>query len=269
MVTDRQMSSSGSFTSSMSIFGSVRRKKVKPAPAAPTVVVLTAASIKTNNNISTKPDDAEQTSASSPTESNEIILTAASSKPPKSAASPAASSKRDWNDRGWIRIYCGPYRDHIDLEESSRMVNVAAKSTAADVAADLDLPAEYALWLQTGGADCRRLRAAEHPLLVQEAFCTRIGWTEASRRARLAIDPQLKYLLRFYVGPAAPAALMASTATTTPQQQAAASAGLRSGFVDVLKGLVAPQWRKRAVAIVGGWLLVYPGECIVYFANIP
>lgn len=58
------------------------------------------------------------------------------------------ASKRDWNIRGWIRVYCGPYRDVIDLEESSRMVNIASKATASDVVRDMDLPQDYSLWVR-------------------------------------------------------------------------------------------------------------------------
>lgn len=58
------------------------------------------------------------------------------------------ASKRDWNIRGWIRVYCGPYRDVIDLEEASRMMNIASKATASDVVRDMDLPQDYSLWVR-------------------------------------------------------------------------------------------------------------------------
>lgn len=57
------------------------------------------------------------------------------------------TTKRDWNSRGWIRVYCGPYRDVIDLEEASRMVNIVSKATATDVVRDMDLPEDYSLWV--------------------------------------------------------------------------------------------------------------------------
>lgn len=59
-----------------------------------------------------------------------------------------SSSKRDWNSRGWIRVYCGPYRDGIDLEEASRMVNIVSKATTMDVVRDMDLPQDYSLWVR-------------------------------------------------------------------------------------------------------------------------
>lgn len=146
------------------------------------------------------------------------------------------------------------------------MVNVAAKATAVQVARELGLPAEYALWMQTGGSTTRRLRPAEHPLVVQEEFCQRLGWTDASRRSRLAIDPQLKHLLRLFVGPAAaPTPSAALMATDGGGINGSGDVVQRSGTVELLKGLVSPQWRQRAVALVGSLLLVYPG--VWYFIN--
>lgn len=54
---------------------------------------------------------------------------------------------RMWNQSGWIRVYCGPYRDVIDYEEPSRMVNVLSNATTKDVIRDMDLPIEYTLWV--------------------------------------------------------------------------------------------------------------------------
>lgn len=216
MVTDRQ----NSFTQSLSIFGSVRRNKIpKPPPSVATSVA---------------------TSIDAP-----IVRPS-----PPSHAAPI-----DWNASGWIRVFCGPYRSELDLEESSRIVHVPATATTNDVRRELSLPAEYTLWLQTGGSHCRRLRADELPFVVQEEFCVRIGWMDASRRARLAIDPQLKHLVRFFVGPAA-----APAATIVGNGGDGGEGIQRSGTVELLKGLVSPQWRRRAVAIVGSLLLVYPGE---------
>lgn len=55
--------------------------------------------------------------------------------------------QRMWNQSGWIRVYCGPYRDVIDYEEPSRMVNVFQNATTMDVIRDMDLPIEYTLWV--------------------------------------------------------------------------------------------------------------------------
>lgn len=210
-----------SFTNSLGIFSSMRRNKI-PKPPPP---------IATPSSLSAVP--------SKPQTANTL-------------------SHIEWNASGWIRIFCGPYRCELDLEESSRIVNVPATATTDDVRRELSLPAEYTLWLQTGGHSCRRLRSVEHPFVVQEEFCTRIGWTDSSRRARLAIDPQLKHLVRFFVGPAAaPAAMFDSVGGGGGGDGVGIQ---RSGTVELLKGLVSPQWRRRAVAIVGSLLLVYPGE---------
>lgn len=53
-----------------------------------------------------------------------------------------------YNASGWIRIYCGPYRDVIDFEEPSRMVHVISNDTTKDIADDMELPAEYTIWVR-------------------------------------------------------------------------------------------------------------------------
>lgn len=52
-----------------------------------------------------------------------------------------------WNASGWIRVYCGPYRDVIDYEEPSRMVHVSSVATTADICLEMDLPSEYTIWV--------------------------------------------------------------------------------------------------------------------------
>lgn len=248
MVTDRQ----SSFSSSISLFGSIRRKRAAKSNST------NGQAVAINTSDISNPVDVVLTSTTS-------VAAMVSS----STGTAPAKTKRDWNDRGWIRIYCGPYRDVIDAEESSRMVNVAAKATAVEVARELGLPAEYALWMQTGGNATCRMRPAEHPLIVQEEFCRRLGWSDASRRSRLAIDPQLKHLLRFYVGPA-PAPASAASMLEIGGGGVMAGAGAvvqRSGTVELLKGLVSPQWRKRAVALVGSLLLVYPGAWCAFICE--
>lgn len=54
---------------------------------------------------------------------------------------------RKWNSCGWIRVYCGPYRDVIDFEEPSRMVNVLAIATTSDVIREMDISLDYTLWV--------------------------------------------------------------------------------------------------------------------------
>lgn len=55
--------------------------------------------------------------------------------------------KGKWNSCGWIRVYCGPYRDVIDFEEPSRMVNVMSIATTADVIREMDISLDYTLWV--------------------------------------------------------------------------------------------------------------------------
>lgn len=52
-----------------------------------------------------------------------------------------------WNISGWIRVYCGPYRDVIDYEEPSRMVHVMSNATTSSIIQDMDVPMEYTLWV--------------------------------------------------------------------------------------------------------------------------
>lgn len=102
--------------------------------------------------------------------------------------------------------------------------------------------------MQIGGSTTRRLQNDEHPFMLQDDFLKKIGYLDASRRARLCIDPDLKYMLRFYLGPA--------------EAQKCKYGVTKSGTIEILKGLVFPQWQKRSVAIVGHQLLVYSGAPI-------
>ncbi|XP_055544111.1 protein phosphatase PHLPP-like protein [Wyeomyia smithii] len=150
-----------------------------------------------------------------------------------------------WNTSGWIRVYCGPDRSDVSLEDPSRMIHVVTTSTTLDVVKDMNLPMEYTLWVQIGGSKTRRLEENEYPLLVQEEFLKSLGYVDESRRGRLGIDPELKHLFRFHIGP-----------SEIPMCKGV----LRSGSVEILKGLVFPQWRKRYLAIVGSKLIVFPAS---------
>lgn len=52
-----------------------------------------------------------------------------------------------YNASGWIRIYCGPYRDVIDYEEPSRMVHVLSNDTTKDILQDMELSGDYTIWV--------------------------------------------------------------------------------------------------------------------------
>lgn len=150
-----------------------------------------------------------------------------------------------WNSSGWIRVYCGPDRSDLTCDDPSRMVHVLSNSNTTDVIRDMDLPTEYTIWLQIGGATSRRLLEYEHPFMIQEEFLKKLGYLDESRRARLGIDPELKHLLRFHIGPTEIEMCRGVT---------------KSGTVEILKGLVFPQWRRRAVTLIGSRLLVFPGN---------
>lgn len=164
---------------------------------------------------------------------------------PLSAKTSTTKMNLLWNTSGWIRVYCGPHRHESEYEEPSRMVHVATKATTDDVIRDMDLPLEYTLWIQIGGGSSRRLHNDEWPFSVQEDFLKKLGFSDESRRARLAIDPDIRFLLRFYIGPAEIPMCLGVP---------------KSGNVEILKGLVFPQWRRRSMAIIGSHLYVYPGK---------
>lgn len=159
--------------------------------------------------------------------------------------SPSKSASPSWNASGWLRVYCGPDRSEFSCEDPNRMVMVYANSTTLEIVKDMGLPADYTLWIQIGGEKSRRLEELEHPLQVQEEFLKKLGYVDESRRSRLGIDPDLKYLIRFHIGP-----------IDIPLCKGAT----KCGTVELLKGLVFPQWRRRTVAIIGTKIIIYPAN---------
>lgn len=149
-----------------------------------------------------------------------------------------------WNSCGFIRIYCGPDRSEISIEDPNRMVNVYSTSTTIEIVKDMGLPPDYTLWCQIG-KKTRRLEDAEHPLLIQEEFLKKLGYLDESRRSRLGIDLDLKYLIRFHIG---------------PTDHSLCRGAVKCGSVELLKGLVFPQWKRRTIAIIGSKLILYPAN---------
>ena len=149
-----------------------------------------------------------------------------------------------WNSSGFIRVYCGPDRSDISIEDPNRMVNVYITSTTIEVVKDMGLPPEYTLWCQIGQKS-RRLDDFEYPLVIQEEFLKKLGYLDDSRRSRLGIDLDLKYLIRFHIG---------------PTDHALCKGATKCGSVELLKGLVFPQWRRRTIAIIGTKLIIYPAN---------
>lgn len=172
------------------------------------------------------------------------VASVSPSKSSSSSLTPPTSSSSSSNGNGWIRIYCGPDRSEISIEDPNRMVMVYANSTTAEVVKDMGLPADYTLWVQIG-EKTRRLEDYEQPLIVQEEFLTKLGYLDESRRSRLGIDADFKYLIRFHIGPIDIPLCRGCT---------------KCGNVELLKGLVFPQWRRRTIAIIGTKLIVYPAN---------
>lgn len=145
------------------------------------------------------------------------------------------------NEYGWIRVFEG--LEPFSAGAASKLIKVSLNTTVEDVNKELNLGEELTLWLQIGNENSRRLENDEYPLRVQEQFLATCGWASEARRARLAVDPELRHALRWCTGPGA------------------RSGGvLRSGIIHLLKGHVFPQWKPRPAHLIGSRLHIYSGE---------
>ncbi|XP_012151095.2 PH domain leucine-rich repeat protein phosphatase [Megachile rotundata] len=136
---------------------------------------------------------------------------------------------------GWVRIHTG-------IESS--LVYLTLDTTAKDVCRDMLLGDELSLFIQYGGESGRRLASEEKPLEIQDQFLQKLGYQDVSRRSRLGVDPELRHLIAFHVGPASPLPDLTGYS--------------RCGYTLVLKGLVFPQWKRRVLAVIGSRLFLYP-----------
>ncbi|XP_051166849.1 PH domain leucine-rich repeat-containing protein phosphatase 2 isoform X2 [Leptopilina boulardi] len=136
---------------------------------------------------------------------------------------------------GWVRVHTG-------IESS--LVYLTLETTCKDVCRDMLLGDELSLFIQYGGEPGRRLSPQEKPLDLQDAFLQSLGYEESSRRARLGVDPELRHLISFHVGPSAPLNDLTGYS--------------HCGYVLILKGLVFPQWKRRVLAVIGSRLFLYP-----------
>ncbi|XP_033323175.2 PH domain leucine-rich repeat protein phosphatase [Megalopta genalis] len=136
---------------------------------------------------------------------------------------------------GWVRIHTG-------IESS--LVYLTLDTTAKDVCRDMLLGDDLSLFIQYGGEAGRRLASHEKPLEIQDQFLQKLGYQDVSRRSRLGVDPELRHLVAFHVGPASPLPDLAGYS--------------RCGYALVLKGLVFPQWKRRPLAVIGSRLFLYP-----------
>ncbi|XP_048514839.1 uncharacterized protein LOC105689606 isoform X2 [Athalia rosae] len=138
---------------------------------------------------------------------------------------------------GWVRVHTG-------IESS--LVYLTLETTAKDVCRDMLLGEDLSLFIQYGGEPGRRLSPTERPLELQDSFLQRLGYLETSRRTRIGVDPELRHLVAFHVGPTAPVVELNGYS--------------HCGYVLVLKGLVFPQWKRRPLAVIGSRLFLYPGS---------
>lgn len=111
----------------------------------------------------------------------------------------------------------------------------------------------------------RRLREDERPLMIQEEFLQSLGFKEISRRARLGIDPDFKYILRFFIGKFIWRVffwkrLQYQQKILGPTEPPLCGHATRSGTVEILKGLVFPQWQRRSIAVIGSKLIIFPSN---------
>lgn len=145
---------------------------------------------------------------------------------------------------GWIRVYCGPDQPNNTDDDPNKVVQVNRRDTAKEIVLAIKLPVEYTIWLQIGGLRTRRLLDHECPLMIQEDLLKKLGYQNEFRRSRMGIDADLKYLLRFHIGPAEVSSCRGVT---------------KSGQVEILKGLVSPQWKIRSMCVVASKLIIFPG----------
>lgn len=249
----KKLPSSAKLPSSNACVGNFK-KRMAPQPPKPIRIMATSAGRGVTESSKNKIEDSYSTmstmsvNSSSPnsTVSEKSIKVKPIRKPlPRKEVEPTTSM-------GWIRIYCGPDRSDLYANDDPNRIlqvnwNVSVKEITMGI---MDLPLEYTIWLQIGGVRTRRLRDTEYPLQIQENFLKKLGFHNEFRRSRMGIDVDLKWLIRFHIGPA----------------EFDTCRGLsKSGNVEVLKGLVSPQWKCRTVAIVGSKLIIFPGEFLLYY----
>lgn len=159
-------------------------------------------------------------------------------------------SEPEIQQSGWVRIYAGP-DPFADMK--SQLLYLNRDSDIKSVAKSLPLPSNLTIWIQYGSGISRRLPDHECPLKLQDEFLIKLGFHDMSRRSRMGIDPDLRFLIRIHGGPAPPPPGLPVAPRSAPLQ--------------VLKGLVFPNWKRRPVALVGSKLLLYPGNCLYFMCR--
>ncbi|CAB3373383.1 Hypothetical predicted protein [Cloeon dipterum] len=150
---------------------------------------------------------------------------------------------------GWVRVFAGPEcSKSLAEDDHGTLVSVQTLTTSGDICRRfLGMSPDATLWAQYGAGPSWRLTSSEAPLLLQELFLRALGYDDPERRKRMGIDPELRHLLRFHTGPAEPQGPMPSLLGFP-----------RAARLFVLKGLVVPRWRRRAIALLGSRLLLFP-----------
>lgn len=164
-------------------------------------------------------------------------------------ASTRGFKPRPPNIYGWLRVFDG--LEPFAIDAPSKLVKVSLNTTVEDVNRKLGLDDDLTLWVQIGADKSRRLEKDEFPLRIQEQFLVTSGWKSEERRQRLAVDPELRFSLRWCTGPID-----------------CTGGVLRSGAIHILKGHVFPQWKLRPAYIIGSRLHSYGKYLSIYYCRI-
>lgn len=171
----------------------------------------------------------------------------------KSICKDSAEVAPEIQKSGWVRIYSGP-EPFADMK--SQLLYLNRDTTVKTVTKKLAMPPNLTIWIQFGGGQTRRLSEDDCPLEIQDDFLIKLGYDDLSRRSRMGIDPELRFLIRLHGGPASPSTRLPGIPRSAPLQ--------------VLKGLVFPNWKRRPIAVVDSKLLLYPGTSkeSYFFSNL-
>lgn len=223
------------------------KKRVAPQPPKPTRSTHQPVVVRTLLSVKNKVDDSYSTMSTVSVNSlspNSTVSEKSIKVQPNRMALPRKLPTSETNP-GWIRIYCGADHMRNSDDDPNKVLQVNQRDTVKEIVIAMKLPLEYTIWLQIGGLRTRRLLDHECPLMIQEDLMKKLGYRNEFRRSRMGIDSDLKYLLRFHIGPA----------------EVANCRGVsKSGQVEILKGLVSPQWKIRSMCVVASKLIIFPGE---------
>ena len=104
--------------------------------------------------------------------------------------------EKDTNN-GFVRVYW-PEGNGLDFEKS-QLVPVTLSTTAQKVCILLGIPLN-ALHIQLNGDIIRRLDPYEHPLVIQNDYLNKMGFTDMGRVQEEGPTEEIGYFIRFYSG---------------------------------------------------------------------